>query len=181
MGSRILPPGPSAVRPIGGDSGRGREAGRRPYRDRGLRSLGVLTAVPPARSPPEPGCFVTRASNASQVEPDQRLASIDGAHGWRRFLYVVLPQLKVVLLLDGMLVGIKSLGSFKRVFALTGGGPGHGTVVLATHVYRLTFSHYDLGLASAVGVCLAGLFLGLVSIVYFLQRGGPEPARKGTP
>ena len=109
------------------------------------------------------------------------LASIDGAHGWRRFLHIVLPQLKVVLLLDGMLVGIKSLGSFTLVFALTGGGPGHGTEVLATHVYRLTFSHYDLGHASAVGVCLAGLFLGLVSIVYFLQRGGPEPARRGTP
>jgi multiple sugar transport system permease protein len=109
------------------------------------------------------------------------LASIDGAHGWRRFLYVVFPQLKSVLLLDGMLVGIKSLGSFTLVFALTGGGPGHGTEVLATHVYRLTFSHYELGHASAVGVCLAGLFLGLVSIVYLLQRGGPEPARKGIP
>jgi ABC-type sugar transport system permease subunit len=109
------------------------------------------------------------------------LASIDGAAGWRRFLHVVLPQLKGVLLLDAMLVGIKSLGSFTLVFALTGGGPGHGTEVLATHVYRLTFSHYDLGHASAVGVCLAGLFLGLVSIVYLLQRGGPEPGRKVLP
>jgi multiple sugar transport system permease protein len=107
------------------------------------------------------------------------LASIDGANGWRRFVHVVLPQLKGVLLLDGMLVGIKSLGSFTLVFALTGGGPGHGTEVLATHVYRLTFSHFELGHASAVGVCLAGLFLGLVTIVYLLQRGGPEPARKG--
>ena len=109
------------------------------------------------------------------------LASIDGAHGWRKFLHVVFPQLKGVLLLDGMLVGIKSLGSFTLVFALTGGGPGHGTEVLATHVYRLTFSHYELGHASAVGVCLAGLFLGLVSIVYLLQRGGPEPGRKVMP
>lgn len=109
------------------------------------------------------------------------LASIDGAVGWRRFLHVVLPQLKGVLLLDGMLVGIKSLGSFTLVFALTGGGPGHGTEVLATHMYRLTFSHYELGHASAVGVCLAGLFLGLVSIVYLLQRGGPEPGRKVLP
>jgi ABC-type sugar transport system permease subunit len=101
------------------------------------------------------------------------LASIDGAVGRRRFLYVVLPQLKGVLLLDAMLVGIKSLGSFTLVLALTGGGPGYGTEVLATHVYRLTFSHYQLGHASAVGVCLAGLFLCLVSIVYVLQRGGP--------
>ncbi len=106
------------------------------------------------------------------------LASIDGAVGWRRFLHVLLPQLKGVLLLDAMLVGIKSLGSFTLVFALTGGGPGHGTEVLATHVYRLTFSHYELGHASAVGVCLAGLFLVLVSVVYLLQRGGPEPGRR---
>lgn len=109
------------------------------------------------------------------------LASIDGAVGWRRLLHVVLPQLKGVLLLDCMLVGIKSLGSFTLVFALTGGGPGYGTEVLATYVYRLTFSHYDLGYASAVGVCLAALFLSLVSIVFLLQRGGPAPGYKAQP
>jgi ABC-type sugar transport system permease subunit len=109
------------------------------------------------------------------------LASIDGAVGWREFLYVLLPQLKGVLLLDAMLVGIKSLGSFTLVFALTGGGPGYGTEVLATYVYRLTFSHYDLGIASAAGVCLAGLFLSLVAIVYLLQRGGPQRSTKVHP
>lgn len=109
------------------------------------------------------------------------LASIDGAFGWRRFVHVVLPQLKGVLLLDCMLVGIKSLGSFTLVFTLTGGGPGYGTEVLATYVYRLTFSHYELGYASAVGVCLAVLFLSLVSIVFLLQRGGPEPGYRGRP
>jgi ABC-type sugar transport system permease subunit len=109
------------------------------------------------------------------------LASIDGAVGRRRLVNVVLPQLKGVLLLDCMLVGIKSLGSFTLIFALTGGGPGTSTEVLATHVYRLTFSHYELGPASAVGVCLAALFLGLVSIVYLLQRGEPAPGYKGLP
>jgi multiple sugar transport system permease protein len=107
------------------------------------------------------------------------LASIDGAVGWKRFRHVLLPQLRGVLLLDGMLVGIKSLGSFTLVFALTGGGPGYGTEVLATHVYRLTFSHYELGHASAVGACLAGLFLCLVWIVTLLQRGGPRPGSRG--
>jgi ABC-type sugar transport system permease subunit len=109
------------------------------------------------------------------------LASIDGAVGWRRFVHVVLPQLKGVLLLNCMLVGIKSLGSFTLVFTLTGGGPGYGTEVLATYVYRLTFSHYELGYASAVGVCLAVLFLSLVSIVFLLQRGGPAPGYRGRP
>ncbi len=107
------------------------------------------------------------------------VASIDGAVGWRKIVYVVLPQMKGVLLLDCMLVGIKSLGSFTLVFALTGGGPGYGTEVLATHVYRLAFQHYELGYASAVGVCLAALFLALVSIVYLLQRAGSAPAGRG--
>jgi multiple sugar transport system permease protein len=107
------------------------------------------------------------------------LASIDGAVGLRRLLHVVLPQLKGVLLLDCMLVGIKSLGSFTLVFALTGGGPGYGTEILATYVYRLTFSHYELGYASAVGVCLAVLFLSLVAIVYLLQRAEHTLGYKG--
>ncbi len=108
------------------------------------------------------------------------LAAIDGAEGWRRLLHVVLPQLKGVLLLDCMLVGIKSLGTFTLVFALTRGGPGYGTEVLATYIYRLTFSHYEPGYASAVAVCLAALFLALVALVYLFQRrpgagygGGP--------
>ncbi len=106
-------------------------------------------------------------------------AAIDGAVGRKRLLHVVLPQLKGVLLLNGMLVSIKSLASFSLVFALTGGGPGYGTEVLATYVYRLTFSHYELGYASALGVCLAVLFLGLVSIVLLFQRGGPAAAHRG--
>jgi len=94
----------------------------------------------------------------------------DGAAGWRRFRHVVLPQIRGVLLLDGLLVSIKSLGAFTLVFALTGGGPGYATEILATYVYRLTFFHYRAGAASAAGIFLALLFLVLVSLVFLHRR-----------
>jgi len=102
----------------------------------------------------------------------------DGAAGWKRFRYVILPQIRGVLLLDCLLVGIKSLGAFTLVFALTGGGPGYATEILASYVYRLTFFHHEPGYASAAGICLALLFLLLVSLV-FMQRKAATLLRPG--
>jgi ABC-type sugar transport system permease subunit len=96
----------------------------------------------------------------------------DGAAGWRRFRYVTLPQIRGVLLLDCLLVGIKSLGAFTLVFALTGGGPGSSTEILASYVYRLTFFHYEPGYASAAGIFLAFLFLALVCLVFLQRKAG---------
>ncbi len=96
----------------------------------------------------------------------------DGAAGWRRFRYVILPQIRGVLLLDCLLVGIKSLGAFTLVFALTGGGPGTSTEILASYVYRLTFFHYEPGYASAAGIFLAFLFLALVCLVFLQRKAG---------
>ena len=107
------------------------------------------------------------------------LAAMDGVARWRGLWHVILPQLQGVLLLDAMLVGIKSLGSFTLVFALTGGGPGHGTEILATYAYRLMFSRYEVGYASAAGTCLAAIFLLLVALVYLLQRFRPGPGLEG--
>jgi len=96
----------------------------------------------------------------------------DGAAGWRRLRHVILPQIRGVLLLDCLLVGIKSLGAFTLVFALTGGGPGTSTEILASYVYRLTFFHYEPGYASAAGIFLAVLFLLLVCLVFVQRRAG---------
>ena len=98
------------------------------------------------------------------------LSVMDGAVGWRGLRHVILPQIRGVLLLDCLLVGIKSMGAFTLVFALTGGGPGHGTEVLASYVYRLTFFNYEPGYASAAGIFLAFLFLFLVFLVFLQQR-----------
>ncbi|MEW6439568.1 MAG: sugar ABC transporter permease [bacterium] len=101
------------------------------------------------------------------------LALLDGAEGWSRLRHVLLPQLKGVLMLDGLLVAIKSLGAFTLVFALTGGGPGYATEILATYIYRLSFYRDQLGYASAVGVCLACLFLAFTWLLFLLPRGDP--------
>jgi multiple sugar transport system permease protein len=109
---------------------------------------------------------------ALKAIPDRMLdlASMDGAIGWQRLWHVVLPQLKGVLLLDCLLVGIKSMGAFTMVFALTGGGPGYATEIIATYVYRLSFFHYELGYGSAVAMCLAFLFLLLAFLVFLVPR-----------
>jgi len=108
------------------------------------------------------------------------LSVMDGAVGWRGTRHVILPQIKGVLLLDSLLVAIKSLGAFTLVFALTGGGPGYGTEVLATWMYRLTFFHDEPGYGSAVGICLAALFMFLVFLVFLQQKAALHLERRAT-
>jgi len=109
------------------------------------------------------------------------LAVLEGAVGWKGIRYVTLPQIKGVLLLDALLVAIKSLGAFTLVYALTGGGPGYGTEVLATYMYRLIFTFYEPGYGSAVGLSLASLFLLLVFLVHLVQRESRDLEAGGAP
>jgi len=102
------------------------------------------------------------------------LAALEGAVGWKGVRHVILPQIKGVLLLDSLLVAIKSLGAFTLVYALTGGGPGTGTEVLATYMYRLIFFFYEPGYGSALGIALTLLFMFLVFLVRLLQKEGED-------
>ena len=109
------------------------------------------------------------------------LSITEGVTGWQRFRHVTLPMIRGVLILDALLVAVKSLGTFTLVFALTGGGPGQSTEVLATYAYRLLFVQYESGSASAVGIFLAALFLVPVFLVYLVRkseerRGGGRTA-----
>ena len=66
-------------------------------------------------------------------------ASIDGANGWQRFIYVILPQLRHVLTL---IVGYTLIGGFNVfdiVWVMTAGGPANATVVISTLLYKRAF------------------------------------------
>jgi multiple sugar transport system permease protein len=86
-------------------------------------------------------------------------ARVDGAGRWARFRYVTVPQLKPVVFVTTVLVSIYALNTFDLVYALTGGGPGRATEVLALFMYQEGFAEYHLGRAAAVAVLLLALNL----------------------
>jgi len=71
-------------------------------------------------------------------------ADVDGAIGWKRLVYITIPQIKPVLVTSTTLSVIWTITlAFNVVWVLTGGGPVTATEVLSTNVYRVAFQKYD--------------------------------------
>jgi len=96
-------------------------------------------------------------------------AEIDGAGRFRQFWNITLPQLKYTIITSSTLMVVGSLAYFDLIFVLTGGGPGYSTRLLPLHMYLTGFKANDMGAASALGVILVVIGLGLALI---LQRLG---------
>lgn len=94
-------------------------------------------------------------------------AEVDGANAWRKFWYVTLPQLRPIMLINTILISIFTLNSFDMILALTGGGPGRATEVLALYAYNLVFRNFDLSNGSVIAVLL--LAISVVFTVFYLR------------
>ncbi len=96
-------------------------------------------------------------------------ASLDGANGFKRFIYITVPMLKPAILAVLMLGFIYTFKVFDLVFIMTKGGPLNATQVLSTYSYKLAFTEYKFSLGAAGAVVLfaclmvvGGLYLWLV-------------------
>ena len=94
-------------------------------------------------------------------------ADVDGANAWRQFWYVTLPQLRPILLINTILISIFTLNTFDMILALTGGGPGRATEVLALYAYNLVFRNFDLSNGSVIAVLL--LLISMVFTFFYIR------------
>jgi raffinose/stachyose/melibiose transport system permease protein len=91
-------------------------------------------------------------------------ALIDGASALQRFWRVEIPmilgQIKLMFIL-GIIGGIQDYG---RVLIMTGGGPYNATTVPGLIMYNRAFRYAQMGYASAIGVVMFLVILGLTVI-----------------
>ena len=92
-------------------------------------------------------------------------ARMDGAGPVWILLTITLPLLVPHLLLAALLRSIDSFKIFDKVYALTGGGPGHATETLSMYLYRLGFNFFEVGMASAVAVIMV-IIAGILAAFY---------------
>lgn len=105
------------------------------------------------------------AGLTSISEDVMEAASIDGATGWKKFRYVILP-----LMLPSITVGLfmNVAGAFKvydQNLSLTAGGPYNSTQMISMNIYNTAYSYQNLGLAQAKAV----IFLIIVGCIAFTQ------------
>ncbi|MCW1300672.1 MAG: sugar ABC transporter permease [Candidatus Parvarchaeota archaeon] len=88
-------------------------------------------------------------------------AEIDGASKMRRILSIDLPMIKDKIFLIVSLDMIGAPQTIGSMLLLTGGGPGNSTMTPALYIYNSAFNENKMGYASAGGVVLMSIVLGL--------------------
>lgn len=107
-------------------------------------------------------------------------AAIDGANGWQKLRYVILPSIKTIIVLNMILSITGSLSVFEPPYVITGGEFGTGTYFVIMN--KLAHESQKVGLASAMAIVLLALIM-LATLLqkgverYFFGVGDQEPIR----
>jgi raffinose/stachyose/melibiose transport system permease protein len=95
-------------------------------------------------------------------------AEIDGAIGFKKIRYIVMPLLKPFLKISMVLIVTSSIKAFDNIYVLTGGGPAQASTVLALQMYERAFTQMKYGYGSAISVVLLVLNILLTLMLYKL-------------
>lgn len=104
-------------------------------------------------------------------------AKIDGAGRSATFFKITLPMMGKMFQIITSLSIINALKLFDSVKALTNGGPGNGTEVMAMYIFRYYFENANsqVGYASAVSI-VATILVGIVTAIYMFMTKKFEDA-----
>lgn len=89
-------------------------------------------------------------------------AEIDGASGFKRARYVVLPLIRNTLLVCMTLCIAGNMKAFDNIYAMTEGGPGYDSMVMALYGYKVSFEQSNLGYGSTISVGIFVLSLAVI-------------------
>jgi len=115
-----------------------------------------------------PTCMVSFLAGLQNI-PDSlyEAARVDGANKVRQFFSITLPSLKPIILSVGLLDAIWTMNLFPLIWLTTGGGPLGKTESIATLTYRMSFTEFEFGRASALAVI--GLVITFLGIMVYMR------------
>lgn len=96
----------------------------------------------------------------------EEAARIDGAGGFKVFLYIKLHYIKHAILITIILQSLLYFNMVTLIYITTGGGPLRSTETMAVHLLKSAFERWRVGYASAVGTVMlvANVLLSLFYI-----------------
>lgn len=98
-------------------------------------------------------------------------AKIDGASPFYTFIHVTVPMILKYFNVAVLFTGIYMAGTVDLVYAVTRGGPGYASEILASYTYKTFFLQQDFGKGSAVAIFLIGWgMLSAVPLLYFIYK-----------
>ena len=86
-------------------------------------------------------------------------AVMDGATTLKIVFYVIIPQLKPIILVILLLRIIESLAILPVVYMMTGGGPARATEAINLYAYRVGLEYLDIGYSASILVAFIFILL----------------------
>jgi multiple sugar transport system permease protein len=101
--------------------------------------------------------------------PDEILerARLDGANAAQRFIYIISPMVRPILMVALLFSVIFSFTDFNTIWIITHGGPYDQTQVLSTYAYQVGVNAGYLGKGAAISLFM---FPAMAVIVFFMLR-----------
>ncbi|MGD0725111.1 MAG: sugar ABC transporter permease [Spirochaetia bacterium] len=97
-------------------------------------------------------------------------AEIDGATGTKRAIYVILPLMRNTINVSLLLCLSGSIKIFDQIYAMSAGGPGHASTVLAMYAYTASFLQNDYGYGSAISVMMLVISFIIIIVMTRVRR-----------
>lgn len=114
--------------------------------------------------------LIVLAGLNSIPESIMEAASLDGASGWQRFWFVVVPMLRSEFLVALLFRTVDVVRIYDIIYATTRGGPGTFSESASIYLQTVAFKFRDLGYACAFGFTLVILSVLLANLYLRLAR-----------
>ena len=97
-------------------------------------------------------------------------AYIDGATETQGFFKITIPLISNTIRTSCVLALTGSLKYFGLIFVMTEGGPSHSTELMATYMYKQSFTNFRMGYGSTIASFM--FILSIILTVITLYIGG---------
>lgn len=98
-------------------------------------------------------------------------SEIDGANSWEKTRHIIIPMVAPAFTISIFLTLANSFKLFDQNLALTNGGPGNATEMLALNIYKTAFTFSKYGEAQAKSIIFFLVVAGITLVqVYFSKK-----------
>lgn len=94
-------------------------------------------------------------------------ATIDGANGFKKFIFITIPLLKESFVIVFATLIVSAMKVFDVVQGLTGGGPNNATQMISTYMYSQTFKYNNVGIGTAIA-CIMVVIMMIIIVPYVI-------------
>jgi multiple sugar transport system permease protein len=104
-------------------------------------------------------------------------ARVDGANFWQEVRFIMIPQVRSVIVAVTLLLVIWGLNSITIIYAITRGGPANRTLITPIQIFRLAFDSTQFNQAAALSVIFFAVALVIVIIYIRALASAPGEAK----